>query len=90
QNGVWSNQFTFNLQQHRLDDFSGMCDYQQTSPESSFTKRVVCSVATKDGRITITDQLLIATKRGNRKETTISGDRQFRSLLKKHFGIVLT
>jgi len=90
QNGVWSNQFTFNLQPHELNDFSGMCDYQQTSPESSFTKRVVCSVATNDGRITITDQLLIVTKRGKRKEKKISDDREFRSLLRKHFGIVLT
>jgi N-hydroxyarylamine O-acetyltransferase len=90
QNGVWTNQFQFNLQPHELNDFSGMCDYQQTSPESSFTKRVVCSVATKTGRITLTDQLLIVTKRGKRKETKISGEPEFRSLLKKHFGIVLS
>lgn len=90
QNGVWSDQFLFNLQPHELNDFSGMCHYQQTSPESSFTKRVVCSVATKNGRITLTDQLLIVTKKGKRKETKIYGDQEFRSLLKKHFGIVLT
>jgi len=90
QNGVWSNQFLFNLQPHHLNDFSGMCHYQQTSPESSFRKRVVCSVATKNGRITLTDQLLIVTKKGKRKETKISGERQFHSLLKKHFGIVLS
>ncbi len=90
QNGQWSNQFLFNLQPHDLNDFSGMCHYQQTSPESSFTKRVVCSVATKNGRITLTDQMLIVTKKGKRKETKISGEPEFRSLLKKHFGIVLS
>lgn len=90
QNGQWSNQFSFNLQPHDLNDFSGMCHYQQTSPESSFTKRVVCSLATKNGRITLTDQMLIATKKGKRKETKISGEPEFRSLLKKHFGIVLS
>jgi N-hydroxyarylamine O-acetyltransferase len=90
QNGVWSNQFLFNLQPHQLKDFSGMCHYQQTSPESSFTKRVVCSVATKHGRITLTDQMLIVTKKGKRKETKISGQKDFHSLLKKHFGIVLS
>ncbi len=89
QNGQWSNQFLFNLQPHELNDFSGMCHYQQTSPESSFTKRVVCSVATKDGRFTLTDQMLIVTKKGKRKETKISGEPEFRSLLKKHFRIVL-
>jgi N-hydroxyarylamine O-acetyltransferase len=89
QNEQWSNQFLFNLQPHELNDFSGMCHYQQTSPESSFTKRVVCSVATKDGRITLTDQMLIVTKKGKRKEIKISGEPEFRSLLKKHFGIVL-
>lgn len=90
QNDQWSNQFSFNLHPHDLNDFSGMCHYQQTSPESSFTKRVVCSVATENGRITLTDQMLIVTKKGKRKETKISGDREFRSLLKKHFGIVLS
>jgi N-hydroxyarylamine O-acetyltransferase len=90
QNGVWSNQFLFNLQPHQLNDFSGMCHYQQTSPDSSFTKRVVCSVATKHGRITLTDQLLIVTKKGKRKETKISDQKNFHSLLKKHFGIVLS
>jgi N-hydroxyarylamine O-acetyltransferase len=90
QNGVWSNQFSFNLLPHELNDFSGMCHYQQTSPESSFTKRMVCSVATKNGRITLTDQMLIVTKKGKRKETKISGERRFHSLLKKHFGIVLS
>jgi N-hydroxyarylamine O-acetyltransferase len=89
QNDQWSNQFSFNLQPHELNDFSGMCHYQQTSPDSSFTKRVVCSVATKYGRITLTDQMLIVTKKGKRKETKISGEPEFRSLLKKHFGIVL-
>jgi N-hydroxyarylamine O-acetyltransferase len=89
-NGVWSNQFIFNLQRHELNDFTGMCHYQQTSPDSSFTKRVVCSVARKDGRITLTDQMLIVTKKGKRKETKISGEREFHSLLKKHFGIVLS
>jgi N-hydroxyarylamine O-acetyltransferase len=90
QNGQWFNQFLFNLQPHELNDFSGMCHYQQTSPESSFTKRVVCSVATKNGRITLTDQLLIVTKRGVRKETRVSGTQEFQKLLKKHFGIVLS
>jgi N-hydroxyarylamine O-acetyltransferase len=90
QNGAWLNQFVFTLQPHELNDFSGMCHYQQTSPDSSFTKRVVCSVAKKNGRITLTDQMLIVTKKGKRKETKISGEKKFHSLLKKHFGIVLS
>jgi N-hydroxyarylamine O-acetyltransferase len=90
QNGEWFNQFLFSLQPHELNDFSGMCHYQQTSPESSFTKRVVCSLATKNGRITLTDQMLIVTKKGIRKETKLAGEQEFHLLLKKHFGIVLS
>ena len=33
-------------------------DYQQTSPESHFTQKRVCSLAKRSGRITLSDQLL--------------------------------
>ncbi len=89
QDGKWLDQYRFNLQPHDLEEFSGMCHYQQTSPESSFTQKVVCSLATHDGRITLTNQKLIVTIRGARQESELSGENEFHSLLLKHFGIVL-
>lgn len=90
QDGKWLDQYRFNLQPHNLEEFSGMCHHQQTSPESSFTQKVVCSLATKDGRITLTNQRLIVTIRGARQESELSGENEFHALLLKHFGIVLS
>jgi N-hydroxyarylamine O-acetyltransferase len=45
-----------------------MCVWQQTSPDSSFTTRRVCTRATLNGRITLRDMLLITTVNGQRSE----------------------
>jgi len=49
----WNLQYRFTLQPHALADYVGMCHYHQTSPESMFTRRRVCSKARPDGRVTL-------------------------------------
>lgn len=56
-------------QPRKLQEFSGMCHYHQTSRESPFTQKSVCSRATPDGRITVSDMKLIVTRNGARSET---------------------
>ena len=73
----------------RLDEFGPMCHYQQTSPESSFTKKSVCSRASRTGRITVSNGRLIVTSDGSRQETNIANEGAYRALLKTHFGIEL-
>ncbi len=51
--GQWISQYRFTLEPHELSDFTERCDYQQNSPESHFTQRRVCSLATPTGRITL-------------------------------------
>jgi N-hydroxyarylamine O-acetyltransferase len=66
-----------------------MCRYHQTSPESSFTRRRICTRATPDGRITLSDMRLIVTKSGERRQHDLADEAEVWSVLKEHFGIEL-
>lgn len=84
----WTAQYRFTLQPRVYADYAEMCHYQQTSPESHFTKARLCSLATIDGRNTLSGGRLITTTRsGERRETTISDEVEFDQLLRQHFGI---
>jgi len=87
--GKWKREYAFTLQPRDLSDFAGMCHYHQTSPESHFTRQRVCSLATPDGRVTLSDLTLIETRAGSRKETLLSCDEEWRSKLCELFGVVL-
>ncbi len=84
----WIRQYAFTLAPHCLQDFSAMCRYHQTSPQSSFTQNKICSRATPDGRVTLADNKLIITKKGERQDSVLS-DEDWKSALKKYFDIVL-
>jgi arylamine N-acetyltransferase len=64
-------------------------NYQQTSPESHFTQKRVCSLATRSGRITLSDQRLITTIDGERTERLLT-DEEYQTVLAEQFGIVLS
>ena len=86
---AWKRQYCFTLTPRSLDDFAAMCHYHQTSPESPFTRKSVCSMATPDGRITVADRKLISTRNGSREERLLASDTERRAALKEHFDIVL-
>ncbi len=75
-------------QPHRLADFAGMCRYHQTSPASHFTQKRICSRATPEGRVTLSDTRLIITTNGQRQEMRLRD--QYTRALWEHFGIDLT
>ncbi len=85
----WMNQYLFQLAPHQLAEYDPMSNYHQTSPESTFTQKVVCSLATENGRITLTDKKLILTSNCQRQEKDLSGQDEFSALLQQHFGIHL-
>src|SRR5207237_8778160 len=41
----WEPQYRFMLQPHAWAEYADMCHYHQTSPESSFTRKRVCTLA---------------------------------------------
>jgi len=85
----WKPQYRFTLDSYKLDDFSEMCRYHQTSPESPFTQKRVCTLATPDGRITVTGMRLIVTEGCEKTEREFAGDDEWLAALREHFGVEL-
>jgi N-hydroxyarylamine O-acetyltransferase len=88
-NGTWTRQYGFDLQPRQLSDFAAMCRWQQTSSDSSFTGRRICTRATPAGRITLSDLRLIITVDGQRDERLLDSEEEYRVVLSEKFGIVL-
>ncbi|MCG3121160.1 MAG: N-hydroxyarylamine O-acetyltransferase [bacterium] len=86
----WEPQYRFTLQPHRLADFASMCRYHQTSPASHFTQHRICSRATPEGRVTLSDMRLIITTNGQRQETILQDQAEYTQALWEYFGIDLT
>jgi N-hydroxyarylamine O-acetyltransferase len=87
--GIWKRQYFFKLAPRNLSDFAPMCQYHQTSPESPFTRKSVCSRATPDGRITLAGQRLICTRNGIREERLLASEDERQRALKEYFEISL-
>lgn len=85
----WNPQYRFTLQPHELADYVEMCHYHQTSPESIFTRRRVCSKARPGGRVTLSDMRMIETNGGKQQERVIADEEEYRAILAKEFGIIL-
>ncbi len=87
--GEWIPHFRFSLQAYQMADFLEACKYTQTSPESWFTQRRVCSRVTPQGRVTLSDMKLIITSGGGKEEYPLEDDADYHRALWEHFGIVL-
>jgi N-hydroxyarylamine O-acetyltransferase len=86
---AWQDEYLFTLQRHEPGSFQAMCDYQQTSAEATFTRRVVCSRATAGGRVSVTHDRVIMTAGGVREESPIPDAASFQRALAEHQGIAL-
>ncbi len=84
---TWRPQFSFTLAPRQLAEFAGMCHYYQTSPDSHFTQNRICSMATRDGRVTLSNMKLIIRKERLRKERVLESDVEWKDALQKYFGI---
>ncbi|HYN15138.1 MAG TPA: arylamine N-acetyltransferase [Terriglobales bacterium] len=87
ENGAWSAKYVFTLQPHRLEEFAGMCVYHQTSPNSTFPRARICTRATPQGRITLSEMRLIQTMNGERTERMLESEEQYQQALLEYFGI---
>jgi N-hydroxyarylamine O-acetyltransferase len=87
--GEWRAEYRFFLRPRQLADFAAGCHYHQASPLTTFTQKRVCSLATQDGRITLSGLKLITTRNGQRDERLLPGEEEFRAALREHFNIDL-
>jgi N-hydroxyarylamine O-acetyltransferase len=87
--GVQVPLYRFSDIPHQLSEYNSMCHYHQTSPESSFTRRRICTLARPDGRVTLAGMRLIETKNGTREETLLTTETELRNCLREQFGVEL-
>ena len=85
----WRTLYQFTLKPHALGDFEPRCQWQQTSPDSHFVQQRICTRATPEGRITLSELKLIRTTHGKREERMLANEDEWHAALVEHFGVRL-
>ena len=89
-NDEWKPQYRFTLKPYQYPDYAEMCRYHQTSPQSHFTRARICSRATPEGRISLSDLRFIETAGGKRQERILTNQEEYATILRDQFGVLLT
>jgi N-hydroxyarylamine O-acetyltransferase len=87
-----SPQYRMSLRPRVLSEFVATCWYHRTSPQSPFTRGLVCSRATGEGRITLSGRTLKRTpaERGAAPEIAeLADEAAVLAAYREHFGIEL-
>lgn len=85
-----SRQFRLDLRPRVPADFRAGAWYHRTSPDSHFSRSLICSRRTEDGRVTLRGRTLITTVRGERHETELGDDAEVLAAYRDHFGLMLS
>lgn len=80
-------QYRLEQRPRELADFEAGAWYHQTSPASHFTRSLVCTRLSDDGRITLSGRRLITTVRGERHEQNLGSDAAVLAAYRDHFGL---
>lgn len=84
---AWNRLYVFKRDKCRPEDFIMSNHFTSTFPESFFIMMRMCTMPTKEGRITLTDKEFKITENGNVSIKPINGDDEFNALLKEYFKI---
>lgn len=94
--GEWTGIYKFTLEPRRLEDYTEMCNYHQSSPSSIFFCKSLCTILKPDGRLTYIGRKLntvtfpTEATGGVVKTTTRElKDEEIPGVLAEEFGIVL-
>lgn len=82
-------EYLFSEKERQLHEFYDRCNYHQTSNESHFKQKRICSLPTKNGRITLTGDTLKITETGEVNERKLNSEQEVRQELWNYFGINL-
>ena len=83
--GNWRPVYSFTTYSRKMADFAEMCQYNQTSPKSHFTQKTICTIATADGRITLSDDSLTINHGETKRKRTVS-PAEINAILRQYFG----
>lgn len=86
ENGNLVPQYIFELKERDFREFEGMCEFHQTSKDSHFTTKKVVSIATPNGRKTLSNNQIKITE-GNTERIMEFEEELFESHLKEYFNI---
>jgi len=85
---AWTSQYRFQLHPYSYAAYVARCHFHQTSPLSHFTQGRVCTRATPEGRITLSEMKLITTtSSGVRQERLLANEADYALILRTEFGI---
>lgn len=84
--GTW--EYLLDQRPYELLDFTPLCWWHRTSPESNFTRKLTCSILTGTGRVTLSGRTLITTTGAGRTERTLD-DAEVLAVYRDAFGITL-
>ncbi len=84
---AWRPQHQFTLQPRALTDYIERCHYQQTHPDSVFLRGNFCTLATQEGRVTLSERQLTITRNGFKEKTAVTSPLQTVKILQNHFGM---
>ncbi len=82
-------QFVIDLRPRALRDFTTGAWYHRTSPDSHFTRSLVCSLRTARGRTTLSGRKLTITEEGDRRTSELATDAEVLAAYRDHFGMHL-
>jgi N-hydroxyarylamine O-acetyltransferase len=85
---LWKPQYSFTLRVRELHEFAARCHFHQTSSESHFTQKRLCTLATPTGRITLSNLKLLVTRNGFRQEHVLASEEEWREVLRERFGVI--
>ncbi len=85
----YRNMYAFTLDECYPMDFLMSNHFTSTFPESFFIKMRMCTMPTKEGRITLTDDHFKVINNGKITETPVLSEDEFRTILKENFKLDL-
>ncbi len=83
----YQKKYQFSLETRKYIQFLDMCDYHQNDRSSPFKKGKLITLATKSGRITLSDKHLKTKYLGKESTVELLNRDEFYSKLEHHFGI---
>ena len=87
--GRWKPQYSFTFEPRSLEDFAARCSYHQTSPDSHFVQNRICTRATPEGRVTLSETEIDHDRNGRREEKTLASEEERQRVLREQFGITV-
>ncbi|MBP2242299.1 N-hydroxyarylamine O-acetyltransferase [Cytobacillus eiseniae] len=82
----WKTLYRFTTTMKYIEDFAEGCLYNQTSPDSTFTHGDIVTIATPDGRITLSGLTVTQTKNGQKEKWELSEEEKS-AFIEKYFHI---